>query len=30
VGKYENDPDVLALCQRCGTPAVPLRALVQS
>jgi hypothetical protein len=30
VGRYENDPDALALATRCGTPAVPLRALVQS
>jgi hypothetical protein len=30
VGKYENDAEVLALAHRCGTPAVPLRALVQS
>jgi hypothetical protein len=30
VGRYENDPDALALAARCGTPAVPLRALVQS
>lgn len=30
VGRFENDPEALALAQRCGTPAVPLRALVQS
>ncbi len=30
VGKYENDPVVLALCHRYNTPVVPLRALVQS
>lgn len=30
VGRYENDADALALTERCGTPAVPLRALVQS
>ncbi len=29
-GRYENDKDVLAQAQRCNTPAVPLRALVQS
>ena len=29
-GHYENDANVLAQAQRCGTPAVPLRALVQS
>ena len=30
VGRYENDPEALAQAHRCGTPAVPLRALVQS
>ncbi len=30
VGRYESDPDAYALTERCGTPAVPLRALVQS
>jgi hypothetical protein len=30
VGRYENDQEILALTARCGTPAVPLRALVQS
>jgi hypothetical protein len=29
-GRYENDADILALAAKCGTPAVPLRALVQS
>jgi hypothetical protein len=29
-GTFENDANVLAQAQRCGTPAVPLRALVQS
>jgi len=29
-GNLENDPRALALAERCGTPAVPLRALVQS
>ncbi|HEX3613043.1 MAG TPA: hypothetical protein VHU88_15255 [Sporichthyaceae bacterium] len=30
VGRYESDPEAYALAHRCGTPAVPLRALVQS
>ncbi len=30
VGRYENDAEALAQAARCGTPAVPLRALVQS
>ncbi|MGQ0630683.1 MAG: hypothetical protein ACT4P1_06540 [Sporichthyaceae bacterium] len=30
VGRYENDARALAQAARCNTPAVPLRALVQS
>lgn len=30
VGTYENNAEALAQAARCGTPAVPLRALVQS
>ncbi|MGQ0467195.1 MAG: hypothetical protein ACT4QG_18005 [Sporichthyaceae bacterium] len=30
VGRYENDSEILGLAARCGTPAVPLRALIQS
>jgi hypothetical protein len=30
VGRYENDPAAYGLAERCGTPVVPLRALVQS
>lgn len=29
-GRYENDAALLAQADRCNTPAVPLRALVQS
>jgi hypothetical protein len=29
-GQYESDPEAYALAERCGTPVVPLRALVQS
>ena len=30
VGSYESDPEAYELAERYGTPAVPLRALVQS
>jgi hypothetical protein len=30
VGRYEDDPEALALAARCGTPTVTLRALVAS